>query len=136
MRKKGRFMLMIILVGLLLLSELFIWSSGRIGLINTVSRMISDAPVIEIQGKRLSYQGTVSFEDTHSLEQYASSDEGNALYKALVLPYLHHGFMLKKMETTFFDIKFHRFLGACDFPTRSPNRILHDFFVPIDKPSK
>lgn len=104
MRKQGRFMLMIILVGLLLLSELFIWSSGRIGLINTVSRMISDAPDIEIQGKRLSYQGTVSFED-HSLEQYTSSDEGKALYKAKGTPIPPPWIYVKKDGNHFFRYK-------------------------------
>ncbi|MET3940453.1 hypothetical protein ABIC22_003265 [Paenibacillus sp. PvP094] len=105
MRKKGRFMLSIILVGLLLLSELFIWSSGRIGLINTVSRMISDAPDIAIQGKRLSYQGTVSFEDTLSFEQYASSDEGKALYKAKGTPIPPPWIYVKKDENHFFRYK-------------------------------
>lgn len=105
MRKKGRFMLMIILVGLLLLSELFIWSSGRIGLINTVSRMISNAPDIEIQSKRLSYQGTVSSVDTHHLEQYASSDEGTALYKAKGTPIPPPRIYVRKDGNHFFRYK-------------------------------
>ncbi|MBM6387594.1 MAG: hypothetical protein JSY10_27030 [Paenibacillus sp.] len=74
-------------------------------MINTVSRMISDAPVIEIQGKRLSYQGTVSFEDTHSLEQYASSDEGNALYKAIGTPVPPPWIYVKKDGNDFFRYK-------------------------------
>lgn len=94
-----------ILVGLLLLSELFIWSSGRIGLINTANRIISSAPNVEILGKRLSYQGTVSFEDTHSLERYTLSDEGTALYKAKGTPVLPPWIYVKKDGNNFFRYK-------------------------------
>ena len=105
MRKKRGFIICIILVSLLLLSELFIWSSGRIGLFNTANRIISCAPDVEIQGKRLSYQGTVSFEDNHSLEKYASSDDGQVLYKAKGTPVLPPWIYVKKDGKIFYRYK-------------------------------
>ncbi|MGF9698542.1 MULTISPECIES: hypothetical protein [Paenibacillus] len=106
MRKKRLLIVsIVILVGLLLLSELVIWSSGRIGLINTTSRIISNAPDIEIQGKRLSYQGTVSFEDNQHLEKYASSDDGEVLYKATGTPVQPPWIYVEKDGNTFFRYK-------------------------------
>lgn len=91
-------------VGLLLLSEIILWSSGRVGLINTANRFISGAPNVEIQGKRLSYQGTIQ-SSLSNLDEYTSSDEGEALYKAKGTPPNPPWIYVKKDSNTFFRYK-------------------------------
>ncbi|WP_072734659.1 hypothetical protein [Paenibacillus sp. ov031] len=104
MRKKRILIGIFTLVGLLLLSELFLWSSGRVGLLNTTNRIISGAPNIEVQGKRLSYQGTVHSSPS-DLDEYASSDIGEALYKAKGTPPNPPWIYVRKDSNTFFRYK-------------------------------
>lgn len=104
MRKKRMLIGIFTLVGLLLLSELFLWSSGRVGLFNTTNRIISGAPNIEVQGIRLSYQGTI-FSSPSDLDEYASSDTGEALYKAKGTPPNPPWIYVKKDSNTFFRYK-------------------------------
>jgi len=92
------------LVGILLLSEIILWTSGKVGLINMANRIISGAPNIEIEGKRLSYQGTIH-SSLSDLDEYTSSDEGEALYKAKGTPPNPPWIYVKKDSNTFFRYK-------------------------------
>ncbi|WP_264928477.1 hypothetical protein [Paenibacillus sp. LS1] len=104
MRKKRILIGIFTLVGLLLLSELFLWSSGRVGLFNTANRIFSGAPNVEVQGNKLSYQGTVHSSPS-DLDEYASSDEGEVLYKAKGTPLNPPWIYVKKDSNTFFRYK-------------------------------
>ncbi|WP_440111671.1 hypothetical protein [Paenibacillus sp. QZ-Y1] len=87
MRKKRWIVSIVILISILLISELAIWCSGKVGVLNITQRVISGAPHVVVQGQTLSYQGKVNWEDFQSIvEQYSISDEGTVLYKAKGTP--------------------------------------------------
>lgn len=92
----------IVLVSLFVASDLFLWSSGKVGMFNTAKRVLSGAPQVTLNSQTLSYQGKVDFEDIDALEGYAVSDEEIPLYKALHTPPSPPWIYVKHEYTTFF----------------------------------
>ncbi|MCM3170753.1 hypothetical protein [Paenibacillus sp. MER 99-2] len=84
-RKRGITIILLVL-SLLVLSDVWLWSSGKVGVFNTAKRVLSGAPQVTLNGQTLSYQGKVDFEGMDTLEEYATSDAGIPLYKALHTP--------------------------------------------------
>ena len=102
MNKKRWVVGIIVLVSLVVASDLFLWSSGKVGMFNTAKRVLSGAPHVTLNGQTLSYQGKVDFEDIDAIEEYATSDEGIPLYKALHTPPSPPWIYVKHEHTTFF----------------------------------
>ncbi|WP_338540380.1 hypothetical protein [Paenibacillus tundrae] len=92
----------VVLVSLFVVSDLFLWSSGKVGVFNTAKRVLSGSPQVTLNGQTLSYQGKVDFEDIDAIEEYATSDERIPLYKALHTPPSPPWIYVKHEHTTFF----------------------------------
>ncbi|WP_128103152.1 hypothetical protein [Paenibacillus sp. DCT19] len=99
-RKRGITIVLLVL-SLFVASDLFLWSSGKVGIFNTAKRVLSGAPHVTLNGQTLSYQGKVDFEGMDTLEEYAASDEGIPLYKALHTPPSPPWIYVKYEHTTF-----------------------------------